>query len=302
MKNTIKYVALAVLIPVLLWGCNNNLMITEHESQAVWEVRLAVQKALSTEDTDALMELWIEDATFGQPDGSLWIGKKKIREAHEKLFAMFDDFKIEFKRLAISFPIPDVAVEEVSYDFSATGFKNQGRDTTILVKRDGRWLIVAVSDFVPQTPGDSIGEQKEVNTQEDIKAIRKLFDDFCEAHKYGDGARLAEFYIDDAMLMPSDEPIVSGKMAIGSRYQRDFEKFNVELVTIPDEIDVSGDLGFVRGSFIIKLTPKAEGEKIELTFKAVSILRKDTDGSWKLYCDIWNSDAPLPPKPLSSSH
>jgi len=60
---------------------------------------------------------------------------------------------------------------------------------------------------------------------------------------------------------------------------------------------VSGNLGYVRGTFTIKLIPKAGGEKIEVTFKAVSILRKGVDGSWKLYCDIWNSDAPLPPKP-----
>ena len=135
-----------------------------------------------------------------------------------------------------------------------------------------------------------------LGTEDDVKAIRKLFDDFCQAHRYDDGAKLAEFYTDDAMLMPSDEPIVSGKAAIASRYQQDIEKFTAELTTIPDEIEVSGNLAFVRGAFTIKLTPKAEGEKIEAKFKAVSILRKDADGSWKLYCDIWNSDARMPPK------
>jgi uncharacterized protein (TIGR02246 family) len=130
--------------------------------------------------------------------------------------------------------------------------------------------------------------------QNDIRTIRKLFDDFCTAHKYDDGAKLAEFYTDDAMLMPSDEPIISGKAAIASRYQRDIDKFTVELTTNPEEIEVSDNLAFVRGTFTIKLTPKAEGEKIEATFKAISILRKNTDGLWKLYCDIWNSDTPLP--------
>ena len=131
----------------------------------------------------------------------------------------------------------------------------------------------------------------------DVHAIRKLFSDFCAAHKYNDGAKLAEFYTDDAMLMPSDEPIVSGRQAIALRYQQDLDKFTVVLITNSDEIDVSGNLGFVRGTFTIRLTPKDEGEKIEATFKAISILRKGVDGSWKLYCDIWNSDAPLPPKP-----
>ena len=112
-----------------------------------------------------------------------------------------------------------------------------------------------------------------------------------------DGAKLAVFYTDDAMLMPPDEPIVSGREAIASRYQQDLDRFNVELITVPEEIEVSGNLAFVRGTFTIGLTPKAGGEKIEVAFKAISILRKGTDGSWKLYCDIWNSDTPLPPKP-----
>jgi uncharacterized protein (TIGR02246 family) len=140
------------------------------------------------------------------------------------------------------------------------------------------------------------GQTARQASQDDIAAIRKLLDDFCAAHAFNDGAKLAEFYTDDAILMPSDEPIVSGKAAIASRYQQDIEKFTAELTTTPDEIDVSGNLAFVRGTFTIKLTPKSKGEKVEITFKAVSILRKGTDGSWKLYCDIWNSDIPMPPK------
>lgn len=134
-------------------------------------------------------------------------------------------------------------------------------------------------------------------TEVDVQAIRKLVNDFCAAHKYDDGAKLAEFYSDDAMLMPPGEPMVFGKQAIASRYQQDIEKFTAELTTTPDEIEVSGNLAFVRGTFTIRLTPKAEGEKIEATFKFIEILRKGTDGLWKPYCDIWNSDKPLPPKP-----
>jgi len=133
-----------------------------------------------------------------------------------------------------------------------------------------------------------------ISEQKDVEAIKKLLDDFCAAHKYNNGARLAEFYIDDAILMPPDEPIVSGREAITARYQRDIDKFTAEMTIIPDQIEVSGNLAFVRGTFTIILTPKTEGEKIEATFKALSILRKDTDGSWKLYCDMWNSDAPQP--------
>ena len=60
-----------------------------------------------------------------------------------------------------------------------------------------------------------------------------------------------------------------------------YEKFMKSIPVIPD--------------VAVKILSIAE-DKIEISFKALSILRKGVDGSWKLYCDIWNSDAPLPPK------
>ncbi len=130
--------------------------------------------------------------------------------------------------------------------------------------------------------------------QDDAGAIRKLLDEFCAAHKYNDGAKLSEFYTEDAMLMPPDEPIIFGRQAIAARYQRDLEKFTGELTTVPEEIEVSDNLAFVRGTFTIRLTPRAGGEIIEATFKFIEILRRRPDGSWAPYCDIWNSNAPLP--------
>ena len=147
----------------------------EAEAQAVWEVRLAVQKALSTENTDALMKLWTEDATFYVPNAGMSTGKEQIREAHEQLFEMYDDVNYEFKRLAIKFPTPDVAIEDVSYVFTATGLESHGRDTTVLVKRHGHWWITAVLDLIPPAPAKSISEQTKVNKQHDIEETYLIF-------------------------------------------------------------------------------------------------------------------------------
>lgn len=131
-------------------------------------------------------------------------------------------------------------------------------------------------------------------SQDDVEVIGRLIDEFCAAHKFNDGAKLAEFYTDDAMLMPPDEPIAFGKQAIAAWYQRDLDKFDVELVANPEEIKVSDKMAWVRGTFTVKLTPKEGGETIEATFKSISLWRKRPDGSWVFYCDIWNSNIPLP--------
>ncbi|MHC4207513.1 MAG: YybH family protein [Planctomycetota bacterium] len=295
MKNTIENVILAALIATLLSGCGSNIMNVEQESKAVWEVRLAVQETLCTENTDAMMELWAEDATFGQSNGELWIGKDKIRQAHDQLFEMFDDFNIEFKRLAINFPTPDVAVEDVSYVFTSTGFESHGRDTQVLVKRNGRWLITAVSDFIPQIPAKSITEQTKANTQDDIVAINKREDEFLAAHSFNDGAKLAEFYTEDAILIPPDEPIVRGKQAIAEWYENEFKKappIENPKVNLED-IEVSGNLAFIRGNFILKFKGETADKPFVQNLRFISIWWRQVDGSWSFYCDIWNTNSSL---------
>ena len=295
MKNTIEYVVLATLTASFLGGCGSNIMNIEQESQAVWEVRLAVREALCTENTDAMMELWAEDATFGQPNGELCIGKVKIRQAHDQLFEMFDEFNIEFKRLAINFPTPDVAVEDVSYVFTSTGFESHGRDTQVLVKRDGRWFITAVSDFIPQIPAKSIAEQTKANTQEDIEAIHKREDEFLAAHSFNDGAKLAEFYTEDALLIPPDELIVRGKKAIAEWYENEFKKApptENPKVTLED-IEVFGNLAFIRGNFILKFKGETADKPFIQNLRFISIWRRQADGGWSFYCDIWNTNSSL---------
>ena len=290
----IKNDLLGICVFFLLCGCRQSAMrdSQEAEAQAVWKIRLAVQEALRTESIDAMMELWAEDATFGQPNGELWIGKDKIRQAHEELFKMFDDFNIEFKRLAINFPTHDIAVEDVSYVFTATGFKHKGRDTQVLVKRNGRWLITAVSDFIPQAPAESIAEKTKDNTKEDIEAILKREDEFLAAHSFNDGAKLADFYTDDALLIPPDEPIVRGKQAIAEWYDNEFKKappIENPKVTL-EKIEFFANLALIRGNFILKFESETADKPIIQNLRFISIWLKQPDGNWKFYCDIWNTN------------
>ena len=56
------------------------------------------------------------------------------------------------------------------------------------------------------------------------------------------------------------------------------------------ETEVSGDWAFSRGSWTSTLTPKGEGAAFLIDGKFMTILRRQADGSWKLYRDIFNSN------------
>jgi ketosteroid isomerase-like protein len=104
-------------------------------------------------------------------------------------------------------------------------------------------------------------------SRDDVEAIRKREDEFLRAHAFNDGAKLAEFYTNDALLIPPNEPMVRGKQAIAEWYQREFEK-----------------------------DPPIENPTVilEENLRFICICRKRPDGSWVFYRDIWNTYAPIP--------
>ena len=131
-------------------------------------------------------------------------------------------------------------------------------------------------------------------TEADVEAINSLREEFITVHNTNDAARLAELYSDDAVLMLPNEPARVGNQAVQSSFQGSFDQFTAELSLASDEVQVTADLAFDRGTYTIKLTPKSGGEVIEDNGKWIVILQKQPDGSWKIARDIGNSDNPPP--------
>ncbi len=59
------------------------------------------------------------------------------------------------------------------------------------------------------------------------------------------------------------------------------------------EIAGRGDLAYVRGTYKLKIVLEGH-DPIPDTGKYIEIRKKQADGSWLLYRDIFNSDVPLP--------
>ncbi len=135
---------------------------------------------------------------------------------------------------------------------------------------------------------------EEATTAIDVAAINSLRDEFIALHNASDAAGLTGLYTNDAVLMPPNQEPVIGDQAIESWFQTTFDQFSIEFTLASDELEVVGDLAFDGGTYMIALTPKADGEPMEERGKYIVILRKQVDGSWKLVRDIWNSNNPLP--------
>ena len=122
---------------------------------------------------------------------------------------------------------------------------------------------------------------------------RSLIQRYADTILSSDADANRELWDDEATDMPPDAPMVSGKGAIREMFHTAFQrvsyrKFDIDL----KEIRSSGDYGFVRGNYSYTVSYKAEDTKVDREGKFLTIFRRQSDGSWKLYVDCYNLNAP----------
>ena len=132
-----------------------------------------------------------------------------------------------------------------------------------------------------------------VDNQTDIQAQKDFIQNFDIASNAGDFETLASFYTEDAVRMPQGMPAWIGKKAIRDGFKKESEQFDFEAVDSVENVQVFGDLAFMRGSYTIKLIPKNGGEPIHEIGKWMSFRKRQPDGSWKTASDIYNTDLPF---------
>lgn len=114
---------------------------------------------------------------------------------------------------------------------------------------------------------------------------------WLKAVRAADWGAVAATYTSDAMLMPPNEPAVSGRDAI----RRWFAAFPPLVSMDIEETEVGGccDVAYVRGTYRLAIAPPGAGT-IRETGKYIEIRCKQADGTWLKLRDMFSSDAPAP--------
>ena len=87
---------------------------------------------------------------------------------------------------------------------------------------------------------------------------------------------------------PASEGMAAITMSITAQHAAsDFEQFEI----MNKEVEVSGDLGFARGTYSFAATPKEGGEQVQFGGKYLTIFKRQADGSWKIYRDCFNPNS-----------
>ena len=127
------------------------------------------------------------------------------------------------------------------------------------------------------------------------QTLRDLDAQWSAAAGAKDVDKTVSYYAADAIVMPPNAPAATTKEAIRSAWK--------EMLTSPGaaiswkatkvEVAKAGDLAYVSGTYE-QLMTDASGKPAKDRGKYVEIFKKQTDGTWKVIVDIWNSDLPAP--------
>jgi uncharacterized protein (TIGR02246 family) len=102
----------------------------------------------------------------------------------------------------------------------------------------------------------------------------------------------------DGVMMPPNQPMASGTAAVRTTFGAMLAAPNLNVSWTPTTVDVarSGDLGYSIGTYSLTMDGP-DGKPIADHGKYTTIWKKQTDGTWKVAADIFNSDVPLPAPP-----
>jgi uncharacterized protein (TIGR02246 family) len=124
--------------------------------------------------------------------------------------------------------------------------------------------------------------------------ILRLDAEWSEAAQTRDVDRVVSYWADDATVLPPGGPAIVGRAGIREFVARSFENpsFRISWKTNDVVVSEGGDFAYGMGTNKVSFTAP-DGTPVTVDGKAVTIWRREPDGSWKCVVDIWN-DAPAP--------
>ena len=139
-------------------------------------------------------------------------------------------------------------------------------------------------------------EQKEkIDVEDDIAALKEVLTQYEVTCNSGDFDHWIALWSEDAKHMPPDAPTRIGKAKIIEAFKPAFDEmtFNLSITSI-DDVRVYGDLGITYCNYTFAMTPKVGGETINAMpdGKALTLYKKQSDGTWKIIYDCDNSNVP----------
>jgi ketosteroid isomerase-like protein len=138
---------------------------------------------------------------------------------------------------------------------------------------------------------EPVVQEKVIDTAADEAAVRKVADELYGYLQSGNYDAAAQLYRDDALVISPGAPAIDKQTLFASAAQASADlppNAVTRWVINTQEVVVSGDMAYERGTYSTEVVDKTTGEAIQGTslnpaIIFVHIFRREPDGSWKAW-------------------
>lgn len=129
--------------------------------------------------------------------------------------------------------------------------------------------------------------EPKVDTKAEAEKIMKLSQEWSQSASTKDVEKVVSYWADDAVLMSAGQPALEGKAAIKQMVEESFKTPGFAISWQPKKVVVSenGDMAYLIEDSQVSFSDST-GKVTTMNNQAVSIWRKQPDGSWKNVVDI----------------
>ena len=117
---------------------------------------------------------------------------------------------------------------------------------------------------------------------QDIQDIRRIAARWTEAVGSGEIERLGNLMTDDIVVIHGDGRLVCGKKEVMSDIARSLQDLSVQQTVKSDETVVAGEWAFDRATVRTIIKSRRSGDTRQFDSRSVTILRKRSDGEWRV--------------------
>ena len=130
----------------------------------------------------------------------------------------------------------------------------------------------------------------------DVQSLRDAEAAWAKAVAAKDFDKSMANYADDASMLMSNAPAISGKDAIRAAMKPMYDDSSFALAFQASRVEVakSADLGYTQGTYTLTITNPKTKKPITDKGKYVTAYKKQADGTWKAVADMVSSDIALP--------
>ena len=116
-------------------------------------------------------------------------------------------------------------------------------------------------------------------------AIRDLVARWLESTRAGDVDAVLELMAPDVVFLVAGQPPMQGREAFAASLRTMLSSHAIESTSHIDEVAVSGDMAYCRTRLSVTVSSKHGQLPVQRSGHTLSILRKGSDGKWRLTRD-----------------